>query len=120
MKNKLAIFALSAIMALSGTVAIASTNKNVKAAEDIPYGEYFTYDDSVVTMQANKSAPSYYPTGLTDVNNNKIVDNVGMGITTTKDTIAAIEIYGKLFCRNRLNLLTITFERISYSSTFEA
>ena len=82
MKNKLAIFLLSAVLAVSGTVAISQTN--VKA-QDKPYSDLFTYDDSL-TLTANASAPSYWESGAVDVNGVKYVNNLGMGFTATKDT----------------------------------
>ena len=82
MKNKLAIFLLSAVLALSGTVAISQVN--VKA-QDKPYSELFTYNDSL-TLTANKSAPSYWTNGAVDVNGKTYKTNVGMGFTATADT----------------------------------
>ena len=86
MKNKLAIFLLSAVMAVSGTVAATSVNNSVKAQDAAPYSDLFTYDASKLTLTANQSAPSYFTSGIVDINGVGHKENVGMGFSATADT----------------------------------
>ena len=99
MKNKLAIFLLSAVMAVSGTVAVGSLKNDAKAQENNLYGELFSYDSSAITLTANQSAPDYLATGISGLYYDKTeadekkrfkevnyVDNVGMGFSAVKDT----------------------------------
>ena len=92
MKKKLSIFLLTAIMAVSGTMAITSASKSVKAEEVKLYTEYFTYDDNVI-LEANKKAPLYYEDGtkftggLNDHKGQNYAGKaIGLGFTVKGDT----------------------------------
>ena len=99
MKKKLTVFALSAILAVSGLTAINSAfNSSDVLAQDKTLGNYFEYSEDVVTLEENKIAPSYLvdgtksTEGVKTFNDGKTGKNpVGVGFTATDNAVIKLK-----------------------------
>ena len=93
MKKKLAVFLLSMVLAVSGSMAISSSYTSAKAETSNPLDAYFEYDSSIFTFEADAVVPEYF-TGGVSTNNNGVTgtsvnhapgSKLGIGITAYSD-----------------------------------